>query len=143
DRPRHGALPLYGAARKAHAVVRGYTIANDVTARDQQRSDGQWTRAKSYDTFCPMGPWIETDLDPSDLQIKTTVDGDVKQNARTSALVHKIPDLIAFVSAVMTLLPGDMILTGTPEGVGPLGSGQEVSVTVDGIGTLTNPVQGE
>jgi len=128
-------------ASKANAVIRGYTIANDVTARDQQRSDGQWTRAKGYDTFCPMGPWIETDLDPTDLQIKTTVDGDVKQNARTSALVHKIPDLIAFVSEVMTLLPGDMILTGTPEGVGPIGAGEEVSVTVDGIGTLTNPVQ--
>lgn len=126
---------------KASAVVLGYTIANDVTARDQQKSDGQWGRAKGYDTFCPLGPWIETAVDASDLAIKTEVDGDLKQSARTSALVHKIPNLIAFVSEVMTLLPGDIILTGTPEGVGPIGAGQEVSVTVDGIGTLSNPVQ--
>jgi len=129
------------SAARAGAAVLGYTVANDVTARDQQRADGQFTRAKGYDTFCPLGPWIETGLDPADLEIRTEVDGEVKQQARTSAIVHKVADLIEFVSHVMTLLPGDVILTGTPEGVGPLADGQNVSVTVEKIGTLTNPVQ--
>ena len=127
-------------ASKALDVVLGYTVANDVSARDHQRQDGQWTRAKGHDTFCPLGPWIETALDPSDVEIRTEVDGEVKQRSRTSLLLHDIPDIIAWVSAVMTLLPGDVILTGTPEGVGPITSGQSVSVTVEGIGTLTNPV---
>lgn len=127
-------------AAKALDVVLGYTVANDVTARDQQRHDGQWTRAKSYDTFCPLGPWIETKLDVSDVEITTEVDGEVKQRSRTSLLLHDIPKIIEWVSAVMTLLPGDVILTGTPEGVGPIVDGQSVSVTVEGIGTLTNPV---
>ncbi|MFC9514482.1 fumarylacetoacetate hydrolase family protein [Nocardiaceae bacterium NPDC056970] len=127
-------------AAKALDVVLGYTVANDVTARDQQRHDGQWTRAKGYDTFCPLGPWIETKLDVSDVEIKTEVDGEVKQRSRTSLLLHGIPKVIEWVSAVMTLLPGDVILTGTPEGVGPIVDGQSVSVTVEGIGTLTNPV---
>jgi len=120
--------------------VLGYTCANDVTARDLQRSDGQWSRAKGFDTFCPLGPWIETELDPSDLAISTRVNGDVKQDARTSSLLHDVGELVAFVSNVMTLLPGDVILTGTPAGVGPLVVGDEVKVTIEGIGTLTNTV---
>ncbi|MFB7875471.1 MULTISPECIES: fumarylacetoacetate hydrolase family protein [unclassified Nocardia] len=127
-------------AAKAAEVILGYTVANDVTARDQQRHDGQWTRAKGYDTFCPLGPWIETSLDPGDLEITTEVDGEVRQRSRTSLLLHDIPKIIEWISSVMTLLPGDVILTGTPEGVGPLAAGQNVSVTVEGIGTLTNPV---
>ncbi|WP_116040688.1 fumarylacetoacetate hydrolase family protein [Amycolatopsis palatopharyngis] len=127
-------------AARASAAILGYTIANDVSARDQQKSDGQWGRAKGYDTFCPLGPWIETSLDPSDLALRTELDGEVRQDSRTSALVHKIPDLIEFVSSVMTLLPGDVIITGTPEGVGPMTAGQQVSITVEGIGTLSNPV---
>ncbi|OZD77860.1 2-hydroxyhepta-2,4-diene-1,7-dioate isomerase [Rhodococcus sp. 05-339-2] len=127
-------------ASKAHEVVLGYTVANDVSARDHQKHDGQWTRAKGHDTFCPLGPWIETSLDPTDLEIKTEVDGVVKQQSRTSLLLHDIPKIIEWVSAVMTLLPGDVILTGTPEGVGPITDGDSVSITVEGIGTLTNPV---
>ncbi|ONM49301.1 fumarylacetoacetate hydrolase family protein [Nocardia donostiensis] len=127
-------------AARAKDVVLGYTVANDVTARDQQKQDGQWTRAKGYDTFCPLGPWIETTADPADLEIVTELDGEVRQRSNTSLLLHDIPALIEWVSAVMTLLPGDVILTGTPEGVGPMNSGQNVSVTVSGIGTLTNPV---
>ncbi|MBY4128891.1 fumarylacetoacetate hydrolase family protein [Rhodococcus fascians] len=127
-------------ASKAYEVVLGYTVANDVSARDHQKNDGQWTRAKGHDTFCPLGPWIETSLDPTDLEIKTEVDGVVKQRSRTSLLLHDIPKIIEWVSAVMTLLPGDVILTGTPEGVGPITDGDSVSITVEGIGTLTNPV---
>ncbi|HEY7487039.1 MAG TPA: fumarylacetoacetate hydrolase family protein [Streptosporangiaceae bacterium] len=121
-------------------VVLGYACANDVTARDLQRRDGQWTRAKGFDTFCPIGPWIETSVDPSDLAITTTVNGAVRQEARTSLLLHDVPTLISYVSQVMTLLPGDVILTGTPEGVGPLEIGDEVAVTIESIGTLTNRV---
>jgi 2-keto-4-pentenoate hydratase/2-oxohepta-3-ene-1,7-dioic acid hydratase in catechol pathway len=127
-------------ASKAYDMVLGYTVANDVSARDHQKHDGQWTRAKGHDTFCPLGPWIETSLDPSDLEIKTEVDGVVKQQSRTSLLLHDVPKIIEWVSAVMTLLPGDVILTGTPEGVGPITDGDSVSITVEGIGTLTNPV---
>ncbi len=123
-------------------VILGYTCANDVTARDLQKSDGQWARAKGFDTFCPIGPWIDTDVDPRDLAITTTVNGDVKQNARTSLLLHDVVKLVAFVSDAMTLLPGDVILTGTPAGVGPIVPGDEVSVTIEGIGTLTNTVVG-
>jgi 2-keto-4-pentenoate hydratase/2-oxohepta-3-ene-1,7-dioic acid hydratase in catechol pathway len=121
--------------------VLGYTAANDVTARDQQRADGQFTRAKGYDSFCPLGPWIETVLDPSDLRITAAVNGETRQDGRTSQLVHGIPELIAFASQVMTLLPGDVILTGTPAGVGPLQDGDSVSVEIEGIGTLTNAVR--
>ena len=125
---------------RALEVVLGYTCANDVTARDQQAADGQWTRAKGHDTFCPIGPWIETELDPADLALRTTVDGELRQNSRTKLLVHDVPTLIAFMSAAMTLLPGDVLLTGTPSGVGPLRAGQTAAVTVEGVGTLTNPV---
>lgn len=127
-------------ASKALDVVLGYTVANDVSARDHQKQDGQWTRAKGHDTFCPLGPWIETSLDPSDLEIKTEVDGVVKQRSRTSLLLQDVPAIVEWVSAVMTLLPGDVILTGTPEGVGPISDGATVSVTVEGIGTLSNSV---
>ncbi|GAB3564206.1 fumarylacetoacetate hydrolase family protein [Amycolatopsis endophytica] len=128
-------------AAQAGAAILGYTIANDVSARDLQKSDGQWGRAKGFDTFCPLGPWIETSVDADDLAIRTEVDGELKQDSRTSLLIHKIPDLVEFVSGVMTLLPGDVILTGTPAGVGQITDGQSVSITVEGIGTLTNPVQ--
>jgi 2-keto-4-pentenoate hydratase/2-oxohepta-3-ene-1,7-dioic acid hydratase in catechol pathway len=125
---------------RAHEVVLGYTCANDVTARDLQRLDGQWGRAKGFDTFCPIGPWIETDLDVSDIAITCTVDGQVRQDGRTSDLAFSIPALIAWVSAAMTLLPGDVILTGTPSGVGPIVNGNTVEVSIDGIGTLRNRV---
>ncbi len=125
---------------RAQEVIFGYTCANDVTARDLQRKDGQWTRAKGFDTFCPLGPWIETVLDPADLGIETLVNGEVRQVSRTSAMIHDIPRLIAHVSQVMTLLPGDVILTGTPEGVGPLEIGDMVSVQIEGIGELRNRV---
>ena len=128
------------AADRAVESILGYTIANDVTARDQQQADGQWTRAKGHDTFCPVGPWIVTDLDPTDLELCTEVDGQVKQRSRTSMMIHNIGEIVEWISAVMTLLPGDLILTGTPEGVGPIEDGDTVSVTVDGIGTLVNPV---
>ena len=126
-------------------VILGYTCANDVTARDLQRSDGQWARAKGFDSFCPLGPWIETDLpglglDPTDLEIGCTVDGEPRQKGRTSQLIFGIPRLISHVSQVMTLLPGDVILTGTPAGVGPLAAGRRVEVEIEGIGTLSNPV---
>ncbi len=125
---------------RALDVVLGFTCANDVTARDQQQADGQWTRAKGHDTFCPVGPWIETDLDPSDLAIRTTLDGELRQDSRTKSLLHDVASLIAYMSAAMTLLPGDLLLTGTPAGVGPMSPGQTVAVTVEGIGTLANPV---
>ena len=125
---------------RAAEVIFGYTCANDVTARDLQARDGQWTRAKGFDTFCPLGPWMETAADPADLGITTTVNGDVRQHARTSELLWDVPSLIEYVSSVMTLLPGDVLLTGTPEGVGPMTAGDEVSVTIESIGTLTNRV---
>jgi 2-keto-4-pentenoate hydratase/2-oxohepta-3-ene-1,7-dioic acid hydratase in catechol pathway len=121
-------------------VIFGYTCANDVTARDLQAKDGQWTRAKGFDTFCPLGPWIETGLDPSDLELTTTVNGEVKQHARTSQLLHDVTAVVCYVTSVMTLLPGDILLTGTPAGIGPLVYGDRVSVAIQGIGALTNPV---
>jgi 2-keto-4-pentenoate hydratase/2-oxohepta-3-ene-1,7-dioic acid hydratase in catechol pathway len=127
-------------ASQAASVIFGYTCANDVTARDLQERDGQWARAKGFDTFCPLGPWIETDVDPADLELVTSVNGEVRQRARTSQLLHDVAALVAYVSSVMTLLPGDVLLTGTPAGVGPLEEGDEVSVTIEHIGTLTNPV---
>ena len=128
-------------ADDAASVIRGYTVANDVTARDQQKADGQFTRGKGYDTFCPLGPWIETDLDPADLRVTTELDGEVKQDGTTADMVFSVGEIVEFVSGIMTLLPGDVLLTGTPAGVGPMVAGQTVSVTVEGIGTLTNPTQ--
>jgi 2-keto-4-pentenoate hydratase/2-oxohepta-3-ene-1,7-dioic acid hydratase in catechol pathway len=124
-------------------VIFGYTIGNDVTARDLQKSDGQWARAKGYDTFCPLGPWISTHqtLDEvADLRIRTTLDGEEKQNGSTSLMVFSIPELVVYISSYTTLLPGDVILTGTPAGVAAMLPGQEVSIEIEGIGTLTNPV---
>jgi len=125
---------------RAAEVVLGYTCGNDVTARDQQKADGQWSRAKGYDTFCPLGPWIATDLDVADLRITTSLNGETKQDGRTSQIVHKVPALIAYVTACMTLLPGDVILTGTPAGVGPMQVGDEVAVEIEGLGRLANRV---
>ena len=120
-------------------VIFGYTCANDVTARDLQKADGQWARAKGFDTFCPLGPWIETSIDPADLSIITRLDGDVVQDGRTADMIHDVAALVAHVSATFTLLPGDVILTGTPAGVGPVADGQRVEVEIEGIGTLSNP----
>lgn len=129
---------------QATDVIHGYTIANDVTARDLQRHDVQFTRSKSFDTFCPLGPWIETDLDPQvfidGVKIQTHLNGDLVQDGDTADMVFDIPTLVAHVSSVMTLLPGDVILTGTPDGVGPMEVGDEVEVSVAGIGSLTNKV---
>lgn len=121
-------------------VVLGFTCANDVTARDIQKRDVQFTRGKGFDTFCPIGPWIETDLDPSDVRVSTRVNGELRQEGRTGDLAFPIPELIEFVSASMTLEPGDLILTGTPEGVGPLHEGDVVEVEVEGIGILSNRI---
>jgi 2-keto-4-pentenoate hydratase/2-oxohepta-3-ene-1,7-dioic acid hydratase in catechol pathway len=126
-------------------VIFGYTIANDVTARDLQKSDGQWARAKGYDTFCPLGPWITTHQsleEAAALAIRTTLDGELRQDGNTKDMILTIPELVAYISSYTTLLPGDVILTGTPSGVGPMLPGQEVSVEIEGIGTLTNPVAG-
>jgi 2-keto-4-pentenoate hydratase/2-oxohepta-3-ene-1,7-dioic acid hydratase in catechol pathway len=130
---------------QAAASIFGYTIGNDVTERDMQKNDGQWTRAKGFDSFCPLGPWIETDLpglglDPADLEVTCTVDGELRQRGRTSQLIFDVPTLISYISQVMTLLPGDVVLTGTPSGVGPIRPGQRVDVTIEGLGTLTNTV---
>jgi 2-keto-4-pentenoate hydratase/2-oxohepta-3-ene-1,7-dioic acid hydratase in catechol pathway len=121
-------------------VIYGYTCANDVTARDLQRGDGQWSRAKGFDSFCPLGPWIVTGLDASDLALTTRRDGEVVQDGRTSQMIHDVAKLVAHASEAFTLLPGDVILTGTPAGVGPLTAGQRVEVEIEGIGTLSNPV---
>ncbi|MET9257244.1 fumarylacetoacetate hydrolase family protein [Streptomyces sp. NPDC003717] len=128
---------------RAEEVIFGYTCANDVTARDVQRREKQWARAKGFDSSCPLGPWVETGLSlaaASDLTIQATVNGGQRQLGRTSEMTHSIADLVANVSEAMTLLPGDVILTGTPAGVGPLNVGDEVAVTIEGIGTLTNKV---
>jgi 2-keto-4-pentenoate hydratase/2-oxohepta-3-ene-1,7-dioic acid hydratase in catechol pathway len=123
--------------------VMGYTVGNDVTARDLQRRDGQWTRGKGFDTFAPLGPWIETEFDPADALITCTVNGEMRQMASTRDLVFGVRQLIAFISSVMTLLPGDLIFTGTPAGVGPLNPGDVVDVQIEGIGVLSNPVVAE
>lgn len=119
----------------------GYTIGNDVAARDVQWADGQWARAKGYDTFCPLGPWIDTEIDPHSLEIETFVDGELRRKGNTSELVHKIPEIIEFASGVWTLLPGDVILTGTPAGLGGFLDGQRVDITIEGLGTLSNPAK--
>jgi 2-keto-4-pentenoate hydratase/2-oxohepta-3-ene-1,7-dioic acid hydratase in catechol pathway len=123
--------------------VFGYTIANDVTARDLQERDKQWTRAKGFDTFCPLGPWIETEFDPSDALITCHVGDELRQMASTRDMLFTVPQLIAFIASIMTLEPGDVILTGTPAGVGDLMPCVSVSITIEGLGTLTNPVLSE
>jgi 2-keto-4-pentenoate hydratase/2-oxohepta-3-ene-1,7-dioic acid hydratase in catechol pathway len=127
----------------ALTFVFGYTNANDVTARDLQNRDGQWTRGKGFDSFCPVGPWIETEFDPSDALITCHVNGEMRQMASTRDMVFSVRQIIAFVSSVMTLEPGDLILTGTPAGIGLLNSGDIVEVTIEGIGQLSNPVAEE
>ena len=125
---------------KVSDVIFGYTIANDVTARDLQKIDGQWSRAKGFDTFCPLGPRIETEFEPGSQQIKTTLDGEIKQSDVLTSMTFKIPEIVEFISSVMTLLPGDVILTGTPAGIGPMPPGAEVVITIEGIGSLSNKV---
>ena len=126
--------------KDADDYVLGYTCGNDVTARDLQRKDVQWSRAKSFDSFAPLGPWIETDLDPSNLWVECFVNGEQKQSSSTLNMIFNVPKLVSFVSHVMTLLPGDVIMTGTPPGVGPLSTKDVVEVKIDEIGTLTNQV---
>lgn len=132
-------------AERAADVIYGYTVANDVSARDLQVADGQWSRAKGFDTFCPLGPWIETDLTLDDvksgLRVQTFLEGDPKQDGSTKDLIFDLPAIIAHVTAAMTLLPGDVILTGTPAGVGPMQPGDEVEVVIERIGALTNHVK--
>ena len=127
-------------AAKAEDVIFGYTIANDVTARDLQKKDGQWNRGKGFDTFCPLGPWIETEFKPGSQKIITELNGEVKQSEPISSMIFNIPSIVEFVTSVMTLLPGDVILTGTPAGIGPMQANAQISVTIEGIGTLTNKV---
>jgi len=127
---------------EAQGHILGYTIGNDVTARDLQHSDGQWTRAKGFDTFCPFGPWVETEFDASDALITCRVSGQPRQMASTRDMVFSVNQLIAFISSVMTLYPGDLIFTGTPAGVGPLKPGDTVEVEIEGLGKLSNPVVG-
>jgi len=129
------------AAEDADDVIFGYTVANDVTARDLQKTDGQWARAKGFDTFCPVGPVIETEFDVAAGEIETLVNGERKQHGTFDLMVHSIADVIAYASAAFTLLPGDLVLTGTPAGVGPIVDGDRVEVKVPGIGTLGNPVR--
>jgi 2-keto-4-pentenoate hydratase/2-oxohepta-3-ene-1,7-dioic acid hydratase in catechol pathway len=131
------------AAEAADRHILGYTIANDVTARDLQERDGQWTRAKGFDTFCPLGPWIETEFAPADALITCSVNGHMRQMASTRDLVFPVRQLVAFISSVMSLSPGDVILTGTPAGVGPLTDGDEVEIEIENLGRLSNPVRAE
>lgn len=125
---------------KAADVIFGYTIANDVTARDIQKTDGQWTRAKGFDTFCPVGPWIDTEFKPASQRITTVIKGETHQNATLNQMVFDIPTIISFITSVMTLLPGDLILTGTPSGIGPLTPGEDVVVSIQDLGELRNEV---
>jgi 2-keto-4-pentenoate hydratase/2-oxohepta-3-ene-1,7-dioic acid hydratase in catechol pathway len=123
---------------RVNGYILGYTCVNDVTERHIQKADGQWTRAKGYDTFAPIGPWIETDVDPNDLKLETSLNGGTRQSARTSDLIFGVADVVSFISNVMTLLPGDVIATGTPSGIGRMSPGDVVEVSIEGIGTLRN-----
>lgn len=134
-RRTHKATP----AEAEHQIL-GYCCANDVTARDLQKIDGQWTRAKGFDGFCPLGPWVDTDVDPSDLRIQSFVNGEIRQDARTSDMLFNVYELVSFVSNVMTLVPGDVVLTGTPAGIGPIVPGDTVEIRIEGIGSLVNDV---
>ncbi|HEX6331607.1 MAG TPA: fumarylacetoacetate hydrolase family protein [Actinomycetota bacterium] len=136
-----GALAKNVPAEEAYRVILGYTCANDITLRDLQHTKDQWARAKGFDGSCPLGPWIETDLDPTDVRVETRLNGEVRQAAQTSDLAFGVATLVEYITSFMTLLPGDVILTGTPEGVGPLAPGDVVEVEVDGVGTLANPVE--
>ena len=130
-------------AETAKKHILGYTVGNDVTARDLQRSDDQWTRAKGFDTFCSFGPWIDTEFDPADAVLTCRVNGQMRQMASTRDMVFNVPTLLAFISSVMTLEPGDLIFTGTPAGVGELKNGDEVVVEIEGLGVLKNSVRKE
>src|SRR5258705_4701101 len=130
-------------AENARKYILGYTIGNDVTARDLQRTDDQWTRAKGFDTFCVFGPWIDTEFDPADAILSCRVNGQMRQMASTRDIVFNVPTLVAYISSVMTLEPGDLIFTGTPAGVGELKNGDEVVVEIEGLGVLKNPVRKE
>ena len=125
---------------RVNDVIFGYTLANDVTSRELQKKDGQWTRAKGFDTFCPLGPWIETEFVPGNQRITTTLNGEIKQDAQLSDMIFKVEDIVHFVSSVMTLLPGDVIITGTPAGIGPMPEKSTVAVSIEGLGQLTNKV---
>jgi 2-keto-4-pentenoate hydratase/2-oxohepta-3-ene-1,7-dioic acid hydratase in catechol pathway len=129
-------------AEEAFRYILGYTCGNDVTLRDLQKKDDQWARAKGFDGSCPLGPWVETELDPIDVHLETRVNGEVRQSASTSDMVFGVATIIEFVTEFMTLLPGDVIMTGTPEGVGKLEPGDRVEIVIDGIGVLMNPVGG-
>jgi 2-keto-4-pentenoate hydratase/2-oxohepta-3-ene-1,7-dioic acid hydratase in catechol pathway len=131
------------APHEAKDHILGYTCANDVTARDLQRKDGQWTRAKSFDTFCPIGPWIETELDPSNLLVESYLNGELRQSSRTAQLIFPVNYLVSFISRIMTLDPGDLIITGTPSGIGPMKPGDEIEVRIGGIGSLKNKVSAD
>lgn len=133
----------YITTENARKHVFGYTVGNDVTARDLQKSDGQWTRAKGFDTFCPFGPWIDTDFDPADAVLTVRVNGQMRQMASTRDMVFNVGVLIAYISSVMTLEPGDLIFTGTPSGVGLLKDGDDVSVEIEGLGEIRNRVRAE
>ncbi|MCB0046410.1 MAG: fumarylacetoacetate hydrolase family protein [Caldilineaceae bacterium] len=130
-------------AEDADSVIFGYTIANDVTARDLQKQDGQWTRGKGFDTFAPIGPWIDTTFDPANRQVRCLVNGEVRQDANTADLIFPIGRILEHVTRFMTLEAGDVILTGTPEGVGPVQPGDVMTVEIEGLGSLTNPVVAE
>jgi len=125
---------------RVNDVIFGYTMANDVTCREIQRKDGQWMRAKSFDTFCPLGPWIDTEFVPGNQRITTTLNGEIKQDAHLSDMMFKVPDIIHFITQVMTLLPGDVVITGTPAGIGPMPEKATVAVAIEGLGQLTNKV---
>ncbi|RKY42694.1 MAG: hypothetical protein DRP85_02160 [Candidatus Makaraimicrobium thalassicum] len=129
------------SVEEAGRNIAGYTCFNDVTARDLQRKDTQWSRAKSFDTFAPIGPWIETDIDPGNLRIRSYLNGELKQDSRTSEFIFGIPRLIEFISGIMTLLPGDVIATGTPSNIGPMNAGDEIVIEIEGIGRLTNYIK--
>lgn len=137
-----GAVARGVARNRWREAVLGFTCGIDATARDLQRVDSQWGRAKGFDTSAPLGPWVETDLDPSDLRLLTRVNGEVRQDSRTSQLVFDVPSLVEFVTAYVTLLPGDVIMTGTPAGIGPLSDGDRLEVEIEGIGTLAVAVKG-
>ena len=128
---------------KVNDVIFGYTLANDVTCRELQKKDGQWTRAKGFDTFCPLGPWIETDFVPGTQRITATLNGEIKQDAHLNDMIFKVPEIIHFVSQVMTLLPGDVIITGTPAGIGPMPAKSTIAVSIEGLGQLTNRVSAQ
>ncbi len=124
------------------SYIRGFTLANDVTARDLQKTDGQWTRAKGFDTFCPVGPFISDEIDPhAGVTLETRVNGELRQHGSTADFIFSIPELLVYITAAITLEPGDLILTGTPSGVGPLAAGDRVEVSVSGLGTLSNPFE--